>query len=59
MNIPEDYILEAIEIVSTWDMPDEESFINAANQQARLMAGYLHYYDDSYTDFNDTLIDSH
>jgi hypothetical protein len=39
MNTPEDYILEALEIVSTWDLPDDESVIQAANQQARLMSG--------------------
>ncbi len=34
----EDYIPEAIEMVSTWDIPDED-FTDAVNDQARLMAG--------------------
>ena len=36
----EDYIPEAIEMVSAWDIPDEE-FTDAVNAQARLMAGVL------------------
>ena len=36
---PEDYLLDALEIVSAWDLPDEQSVVDAANQQARLMAG--------------------
>ena len=43
MNTPEDYILDALEIVSTWDLPDEQSVVNAANQQAQLMAGQFNY----------------
>ena len=35
---PEDYLLDALEIVEAWGLPDEE-IIQAANQQARLMAG--------------------
>ena len=38
MNTPEDYILEAIEIVSSWDLPDDD-IAEAANAQAQLMSG--------------------
>ena len=38
MNTPEIYILDALEIVSGWDLPDDE-IADAANQQAYLMAG--------------------
>ena len=34
----EDYIPEAINMVSAWDIPDED-FTDAVNAQARLMAG--------------------
>ena len=34
----EDYIPEAIDLVSAWDIPDEE-LACAINAQARLMAG--------------------
>ena len=34
----EDYIPEALEKVSTWDIPDED-FAQSVNDQARLMAG--------------------
>jgi hypothetical protein len=34
----EDYITEALEWVSAWDIPDE-IFADAVNAQARLMAG--------------------
>ena len=34
----EDYINDALEIVSAWDVPDE-NFAEAVNDQARLMAG--------------------
>jgi hypothetical protein len=34
----ENNILDAIEIVSTWDIPDED-FAQVVNDQARLMAG--------------------
>jgi hypothetical protein len=37
MNI-ENMILDALEIVSAWDLP-EEDFAQAVNDQARLMAG--------------------
>ena len=37
MNI-ENCILDAIEIVGTWDLP-EEDFADAVNDQAMLMAG--------------------
>ena len=39
MNIIENYILDALEIVSAWqDIPDED-FAQVVNDQARLMAG--------------------
>jgi len=34
----EQHILEALEIVSAWDLPDED-LADAVNSQARLMAG--------------------
>ena len=34
----ENYIMDALEIVSAWDLPDED-FAQAVNDQARLMAG--------------------
>ena len=34
----EDYVTEAIEMVSAWDIPNEE-FADTVNDQARLMAG--------------------
>ena len=34
----ENYIMEALEIVGAWDLPDED-FAQAVNDQARLMAG--------------------
>jgi hypothetical protein len=34
----EDYILDALEMVSAWDLPDEV-FVDAVNSQARLMTG--------------------
>ena len=34
----EDYIFDALEMVSAWDIPDED-FADAVNAQARLMAG--------------------
>ena len=34
----EDYIPEALDMVSAWDVPDEE-FAQTVNDQARLMAG--------------------
>ncbi len=37
MNI-ENYILDAVEIVGAWDLPEEE-LADAINDQARLMAG--------------------
>ena len=35
--MPEDYIADALEIVSAWNVPDED-FADAVNAQARLMA---------------------
>ena len=37
MNI-QDYILDAINLVSAWDVPNED-FADTVNDQARLMAG--------------------
>ena len=34
----DDYVAEAIETVSAWDIPDED-FAQTVNDQARLMAG--------------------
>ena len=34
----EDYILDALEMVSAWDIPDED-LADTVNAQARLMAG--------------------
>jgi len=34
----ENYILDALEIVSAWDIPDED-LADAVNAQVRLMAG--------------------
>ena len=34
----EDYIFDALEIVSAWDVPDED-FAQAVNDQAKLMSG--------------------
>ena len=39
MTTYEDYIPDALDMVSTWELP-EEDFAHAVNQQARLMAGY-------------------
>ncbi|MBK6288434.1 MAG: hypothetical protein IPF49_12520 [Gammaproteobacteria bacterium] len=36
----EDYLQDAFEIVSAWDLPDDE-LPDAVNAQARLMAGIL------------------
>ena len=36
----EDYIPEAIEMISAWEIPEEE-LVDAINAQARLMAGVL------------------
>ncbi|MFC1772602.1 hypothetical protein ACFL3A_04520 [Pseudomonadota bacterium] len=38
MNI-ENYILDAVETVSAWDLPDED-LADAINAQARLLAGF-------------------
>ena len=43
----EDYIPEAIEMVSAWVIPDEQ-FTDAVNDQAMLMAGILP--DEPYPD---------
>ena len=36
--MPEDYVVEALELVSAWDIPDVD-LADAVNAQARLMAG--------------------
>ena len=36
--MPEDYILDALELVSAWNLPVDE-LTDAVNDQARLMAG--------------------
>lgn len=38
MNTYEDYIPDALEMVSAWEVP-EEDFAQAVNQQAMMMAG--------------------
>jgi hypothetical protein len=48
--MPEDYIHDALEMVSAWDIPDEE-FVDAVNAQARLMAGV--HPDDCWLDPSD------
>ena len=39
MLTPEDYFLDALEMVSAWDLTDDTAVVAAANAQARLMAG--------------------
>lgn len=48
MYTPEEYLPEAIESVSAWNLSDDE-FNQAVNDQACLMAGITpdHYYDRS------------
>ena len=53
MNEYSAYLLDALEIVSAWDLPDDQSYIDAANQQAMLMTGHFNYDEDN------TLIDKH
>ena len=53
MNTPEEYFLDALEVVETWDLPDEQSVVNAANQQAQLMAGQFNY------EYSETNINNH
>ena len=45
MNSFEQHLLEALEIVNSWGIPDDE-IAEAANQQARLMAGQYDSYED-------------
>ena len=40
MNDYEDYLIDALDMVSTWGLP-EEDLVDAALAQARLMAGNL------------------
>ena len=46
----ENHILDAVEIVGAWDLP-EEDLADAVNDQARLMAG------DNHDKFLESLID--
>ena len=51
MNQFQQNLLEAIEVVSAWDLPEEE-FADAVNAQTRLMCGVLsddHWCFDSET----------
>ena len=50
--MPEYHIVEALELVSAWDIPDED-FAEAVNAQARLMAGI--HPDDPWEDHAITL----
>ena len=43
----EDYVTEAIETVSAWDIADED-FAQSVNDQARMMAGI--HPDDAWTE---------
>ncbi len=52
MNTPEDYILDALDIVTSWGIPDDE-IADAANAQAHLMAGRCP--DDCYYERDQTL----
>lgn len=45
MHAPEDYLLDALEVVSSWDLP-EEAIAAAANQQAILMSGHFNPDED-------------
>jgi hypothetical protein len=49
---PEDYIVEALDTVSAWDLPDED-LADAVNAQARLMAGI--HPDDLWLDHPDVI----
>ena len=46
----QDYILDALEIVDAWSLPDED-LADAISEQARLMAG------DDHEEFLESLID--
>ncbi len=46
MNTPEDYLLDALEIVTLWDLPDDD-LAEATNAQAHLMAGHCPDYYES------------
>ncbi len=47
----QDYLLDALEMVLAWDIPEEELAV-AVNDQARLMAGI--FPDESPGEFTDT-----
>jgi hypothetical protein len=51
MQVNESYITDAIEMVESWDLPDED-FADALNAQARLMVGIPS--DDYWTADSDT-----
>ncbi len=48
MNTTEDYLLDALEQVMSWDLPDDD-LADAANAQAHLMSGCGpdYYYESS------------
>ena len=46
MNDYSVYLLDALEIVSAWDLPDDD-LADAVNAQAHLMAGYPPDYYES------------
>ncbi len=49
MNDYSVYILDALEQVMSWDLPDDD-LADAVNAQARLMAGCFYYEDTSIVD---------
>ena len=51
MNQQNNYIIEAIEIVSAWDIPNED-FAHVVTQQTKLMSGM--YSDEPWEDHLDT-----
>ena len=59
MNTPEDYIMDALEIVATWNLPDEEAYFKAVNDQARLMAGGIDHYEYTQSGFTDNPFQNH
>ena len=52
MDPIENYISDAIETVSSWNLEDETSFADAINAQARLLAGVP--FDDTWIVDSDT-----
>lgn len=47
------YITDAIEMVSSWDLSEDE-FQEAVHQQAQLMSGIEEYFHDSESDLSHT-----